>query len=860
MSIKKDIDDNYFFTSHINNVVLDETKPYSLFGYDNARIFKDISTDSFINNIFDEKEKLFKFVDYTFYSIYAKIPKIHNIMYLNGYFLDSEEYVDIIFKGGNTMSFFFDIIINSMSIKYSEIFDYKLNKIHDYLKKHNVDLNINDDDSDMFYLNSNNTIKDFFDDNKKKFKISDVDYTMYINIDEPIKYNIASQLYNKILINSLIEIRNFFDAYYNNVINSNNDNYMTEIITNEYLPFKSNDDPSNTFILLIKESIKKIKLFNSQNFYDINNTNYINNENNDNLNIVINGFLYLFFGSEVRIVDILLTAHDKKNYFNRKNIHYKNITNLRLMTAIFEYLELLKIYFEINNSKKLIYVVKDFIIIVKDIINHHLNNKKRKILDSKMYNSEVVNNFINEIASKYNKENNPSLYNTKYLTAFDKKENIDKIKLDRKNPNTDLFFNSSNFDDDNNEISVVQKNDSLTYSTNDISLYYTNNSYEQSHYHYISYNNSISNSYKLYDRKFELFRIKFNVQLIKPIIKINNIIKEKYDIPSEFVDVSIPAFTDINRKCFYKEVQEEGINILNYSQGSNDYYWNTYSIHQLFDDLLKILFGPTIVPWYDAKYDKRITRLLLLFSFYKVEKNIKYNESCNWICFLTDMLKLTNELYIFSTKSNINTVTSLEIIKPFILGKSFEKKYSDTESNIILTHIFDNLYYKLDELGYNYTIKIDDYYKDFELIIRFIIFYSHSMKKSCFFDVFNQIRYISGLLPYKPNKKITKNGEIYDIIDYNNLKFKELLKLIVNTISVIIFVLNETNNHCELKDLNICNVPKQNEKCEQVLPINYNFNSNIYKYLDSVVENDAIYKNVKQKKYFIKNVKNLNNK
>jgi hypothetical protein len=195
-----------------------------------------------------------------------------------------------------------------------------------------------------------------------------------------------------------------------------------------------------------------------------------------------------------------------------------------------------------------------------------------------------------------------------------------------------------------------------------------------------------------------------------------------------------------------------------------------------------------------------------------------------------------------------------------MLGKFYEKKYSSVESNAIITHIFDNLYYKLDELGYNYTIKIDDYYKDFEPIIRFIMFYSHSMRKSCFFNVFNQIRYISGLLPYEPNKKITKNEITYDIIDYNNLKFKELLKLIANIISVIIFVLNETIYPCGLKNLNNCDVQKPNEKCEQVIPINYNFNSNVYKYYNNVVkndENDKGNKNIKQKKYFIKNIKKL---
>lgn len=212
MDIKKDIYDNYFFTSHINNLVSDETKPYSIFGYDNARVFKDMSTDSFIENLFDDKNKLLKFIDYTFYSIYSKIPNIHKLMYLNGYFMDIDEYITIIFKGGNTMSFFFDIILDAVGNKNKNVFDFKLNKIYEYLKNHNVDLRVLD--KELFYLNSENNVKDFFNEHKKKFKISDVDYTMYINVNNPIKYSVITQLYNKILINSLVDIRNFFDSYY----------------------------------------------------------------------------------------------------------------------------------------------------------------------------------------------------------------------------------------------------------------------------------------------------------------------------------------------------------------------------------------------------------------------------------------------------------------------------------------------------------------------------------------------------------------------------------------------------------------------------------------------------------------------
>ena len=847
MNIKEDINNNFFFTSHINNMAIDETKPYSLFGYDNARVFKDISTDSFVNNIFDEKNKLFNFVDYTFYSIFTKIPKIHKSLYLNGNFMDSYEYLTIIFKGGNMMSFFFDIILNTLEEKNSSIFNEKLNKIHEYLGEHNVNLKIIDDE--LFYLKSDDTFKDFFIEHKKKFKISDVDFTMYINTNNPVKYSIIHQLYNKILINSLIDIRTFFDSYYLSVKNIISNNDLAKIKFNQYLPFKSNDTPYNTNIKIFNVLIENIKSSNMLNFYKISNsTNYIYSKS------IENEFIQIFFSKQFRTIDILLEAYNEKNFINLKGKYYLEITNIRLFTTISEYLELLQIYFNIHKKQSLKSTVQNLLIITRKIISHHLDNKKRLLIDSNMYNINSINNLLSDIATKYNKDTNPTLYNTKYKTSFNKKEIINKINLIRKYPCSNLDFtkfnDEDNWDELNNDLNILPKSDILTYSTNDINLY-NNNIYSNKYYHYISYNNCVYNSYEQFSRKFDLFRIKFNIKITKPIIKINDKIMEEYNIPSEFIDVSIPSFPDINRKYFYSEVQEEGINILKYSNNLTNYYWNTYSIHQLFDDLLKILFGPTIVPWYDAKYDKRIIRLLLLFSFYKIEKSIKKsNTSCEWICFLTDVLKLTNELYIY-TSENYDNLFSVQSIKPFILGKKYNLEYSDEQSIIVEKYILDNIFYKLNELGYNQIIKIDEYYADFEIIIRFLIFYSYSMKKSCFPIVFNNLRKISGLLPYEPNKTIFKDNKEIDIIQYNNLKFKELLKLMTNTLSVILFILNETNKSCKLKDLTNCVFNDIEKNCDYVKPIHYNFNSHSHRYYNDVVEKNNL--QTGKKKYIIMN-------
>ena len=69
------------------------------------------------------------------------------------------------------------------------------------------------------------------------------------------------------------------------------------------------------------------------------------------------------------------------------------------MTKIFEYLELLQIYFDLHEKYTLKSTVQNLLIITKKIISHHLNNKKRIILESKMYNIDIINDFISKVAN-----------------------------------------------------------------------------------------------------------------------------------------------------------------------------------------------------------------------------------------------------------------------------------------------------------------------------------------------------------------------------------------------------------------------------------------------------------------------------
>lgn len=256
---------NNFYTTHINNLKLDETKPYSFYGSQKSRIFKDKSTDSFVNIIFNinARDKLYNFVDYTFYEIFTAIPQIHRLLNANGYLLKKEEYITIIFKGGNVMSFFFDSIVESTLDQNDQVKNFKLNQLVEYLRTHNI--NIGEIDPNYLYSQSTNNIDNFFAEQRRKFAISDVDYTMYFNINDPIRYSLVSQVFYQILINSLDKTRKFFDSYYESVRNVIQPE-IQQIQNNPNLPFEPYDDPLDNNIIIIKTFIDEIKDENNRNF------------------------------------------------------------------------------------------------------------------------------------------------------------------------------------------------------------------------------------------------------------------------------------------------------------------------------------------------------------------------------------------------------------------------------------------------------------------------------------------------------------------------------------------------------------------------------------------------------------------
>ncbi len=143
--------------------------------------------------------------------------------------------------------------------------------------------------------------------------------------------------------------------------------------------------------------------------------------------------------------------------------------------------------------------------------------------------------------------------------------------------------------------------------------------------HFVSINKSILSIKKDFIQTFNLFRIKFNLvldELVESVIVSDNEeceyeIINSLDTPSEFLDVSISSKDD-GFHHNVKEIEEKRPGIVfnfNLPQMQNALYGMTsritsYNIEIFAADLANVLYNQQVIPWFDLKYKKRLSRLL----------------------------------------------------------------------------------------------------------------------------------------------------------------------------------------------------------------------------------------------------------
>lgn len=201
------------------------------------RILKDLSSDCYINNIFNTTEKNLYFLDYihNFLSCSLEIFLPYKILTMHDYLIDDNS-VFLLFKGGNMMNYYYNEIKKKISNKkiLSNIDPFFKNSDYDFTlffsNKYKNDMNV-ERESIMILVEVCNKIcinfDNIYNDKYIPIKIND-DNENSINYDILTKYekefDAAYNLYkiNKFNIGNNYSIINTFFEYTNSFINISN--------------------------------------------------------------------------------------------------------------------------------------------------------------------------------------------------------------------------------------------------------------------------------------------------------------------------------------------------------------------------------------------------------------------------------------------------------------------------------------------------------------------------------------------------------------------------------------------------------------------------------------------------------------
>lgn len=331
-----------------------------------------------------------------------------------------------------------------------------------------------------------------------------------------------------------------------------------------------------------------------------------------------------------------------------------NKYNLEYLLSIYEYLE----YFSYINGN--IAEVTQYKNIIYNLLENIVKYKEYLIVNSDFYSRDkilllkqsICNEFINISDRIY------------YECITDKEKLI--INTTRKNSDPNI-----------NDIDIIRRNSFIIRSINDLDFYKKENISNEK-VHYITYNNII-NVFRCGNYigvNFDLVRIKFNIvvkgSLEKYIdIKNENKVENIVNIPSEFLDISIPLFGDYN----YNHTLRYDNVIL--TSGENKLQVNAYNLRQICDDLSFILFRQQYYcPWIDNKYEKRVVRFMY-FSFmdiYRKEDDIKI---------MINLINVIREIYN-NIKNGIDireTINNSGIVAYDYLEHTI-KNYENSDSNL----------------------------------------------------------------------------------------------------------------------------------------------------------------------------------
>jgi len=646
----------------INNPLLTNHIKYSykdIIGNQNNpdyRKYKDETTSLFNKTFFEKngEDTLNNFTFYLFQKInFDIISNINNHLNIYDENLKHNEDIILVYKGGN-------------------VINYYLNKILNVINEQDFNTFIND-----------LSIK----------KISDTDFSIYIITNDEKRYNLIYYHMSILLYNSLLDIRDSFEKLFNKRFLSHNDSNIFQINKIEQ---SGNGNINSDKGLIYDGRLGDIYILRDDNYSFLSNENILTIDNLIQIELdkcifddiilldpvkrrsLITSFIIIF----IKIFNIL----DKyKIIDNNKFSLYKDIyTSARYIKILYSISTIINIYFKYYPDRTILtqqrsVKIKDKLIkflSLYDNINNIINLSRtisNICLDNVLfdlnnfYTTDNIGIFLNDICNKFNE--NEYRYSTYYDYDYNNSiKPIAKYQM-RYNELNDRFNIPGVIVDlvvqpDGNDVSInYERNGNNDHphtflsKRNDIILkniplieYNELVSNKEENYHYISVNNIINfiidGSHLV---QFDLYRIKLNLSLshiVKIDIQKNHDNKKsviKLNIPSEFLDVSIPNFNDygltsIRNKIYNNNKLKYG-NFFSRLSFGNRKNILMYNLSYLIQDLsVMLLKQNSFIPWVDVKYTKRISRLVLLSCFLIIKNSIVHNKYLNMKGYLTLML------------------------------------------------------------------------------------------------------------------------------------------------------------------------------------------------------------------------------
>lgn len=624
-SSKNYFEENPLLFNHLkkNNIYFNKIK-----NEPNFRAYKDESTSVFVSTFLKDEDILNYFIYYNFQTIhYFIISNLNKMLNTNNEILKSDEDIFILFKGGNTIHFYFEKILQQIKEGITETNPEYLEKINE--------------------LN-------------KYFKTSDVDTTVYIINKEETKFNVIYYWITILLNKSLIFIRSHFDNILNKTETYTEKKF--DQLSNQLIYFEESRISNNNILQIDIYKIHEIYRNISQSFEKFVNKDY------QSENFLIN--------------DMVKNINNFYSEFDDKFIIFKDCyIGSRYILII----DLIKFYYDTNieikkildSNKLLSYFIKNFSVILKyqdSAILTLLSNKLSKLND--FYNKEKINQFIETLTKNFNTSDyqDKHFYNTntnpsvKFVINKPIKKS-DIVIL----PRNDFLFRNVNSPEFNNLIFFPEK------ST-----------------HFISINNVISNYVgSEHIVTFDLYRVKFNLRLNK-IFNVNKNSNMELNIPSEFLDISIPKFYDYNLSIIREKLYNSTNMYINYFSKLDNSKTGCYNVlstnlKYTIKDLNSVLYEQnTFLPWNDNKYNKRIIRLLLVIFVLYYKKSVEYKCTDFLNSVLNEFIENLRDLSIkillwISNKNTDNKNNVLASINKIIF-------FNDSSNNILNVNTLRNFY------------------------------------------------------------------------------------------------------------------------------------------------------------------------